>query len=97
MTNKSKHKSGHDLAQLQTNLRRSESLRGAITAIAARAIDADKFTIADHSFTPVEKRSLVLKEDPNGNMTAPDGSSLVIRGTAFIQNSSKKVAVFRTP
>lgn len=97
MANKSKHEGAHALAQLQTNLRRSETIRGALTAIGARDIDGKKFTIGDHNYSPVKKRSLVLKEDPNGNLPAPDGTTLVVRGTAYVGSSEKEVAIFRLP
>ena len=94
--NKSKHKSDIDLAQLQSNLRRSESLRGGLTALTARNSDRERYTIGDHDSTPVAKRSLVLSLDPEGNAAPPEGATLVCRGTAYVSDAEQAVAVFRT-
>lgn len=93
--NKSKHKGHKGLPQLQSDLRRSESVRGGLTALTARTSDTDKYTIGDHSGEVVRKLSLELALDPDGDLAAPEGTALVCRGTAFVSNSEKKVAAFR--
>lgn len=94
--NKSKHKSDIELAQLQANLRRSESIRGGLVALNARQSGEERFTIGDHDGAPVAKRSLVLALDPDGSTTPPDGAALVCRGTAYVSNAEQALAAFRT-
>jgi hypothetical protein len=84
-----------DLPQLQINLQRHESLRGGLTAISAERDDG-RYTKGIHQFTPrVPKRSLRVVEDPDGDATPPSGQALVCRGTAWISDDDKKVALFR--
>lgn len=53
-------------------------------------------TISKHDDeTPVPTRSLVLLQDPNGDVSGPAGSALICRGEAWVSNEKKAVAAFR--
>lgn len=96
MAKPSRTASDIDLPQLLINLQRHESLRGGLTAISAESDDG-RYTKGVHQFTPrVPKRSLRIVEDPNGDAAPPSGQTLVCRGTAWISDTEKKVALFRT-
>lgn len=80
--------------QLQTNLRMGEATKRKLTKIEGRASS----TFSTHDVrTRVPANSLVLVLDPDGNATGPAGSTLIVRGTAMINNEPKKVAAFRAP
>lgn len=95
MAKPSKTASDIDLPQLLIDLQRHESLRGGLTEISAESDDG-RYTKGIHQFTPrVAKRSLRIVEDLNGNAAPPSGQTLVCRGTAWINDTEKKVALFR--
>ena len=96
MAEPSKTASDIALPQLTTNLQRHESLRGGLTAISAESDDG-RYTKGVHKWKPrVPKRSLRVLEDPAGTIEPPAGTTLVCRGTAWIGDKDKKVALFRT-
>lgn len=92
----SKTASDIDLPQLQIDLQRHESIRrGGLTAISAESDDG-RYTKGVHESPRVPKRSLRVLEDPAGTIEAPPTTTLVCRGTAWIGDYEKKVALFRT-
>ena len=97
MSNESKHSADYTLDQLQLNLQSSETIRQSVKSIEAKKNQFSRFTGAVHDYTkPVPTASLRLALDPNGSLAPPAGQTLVCRGTAWIENDEKKVAVFRS-
>lgn len=95
MAEPTKTASDIDLPQLLINLQRDESiLRGGISEISAESDDG-RYTKGVHKPPRVPKRSLRIVEDPTGDAKAPAGQVLICRGTAWISDNEKKVALFR--
>ena len=88
------HDGGFSLDQLQDNLRLAEAAKRKLTKIEGK----DGSTFSTHDMrTRVEPDSLVIVLDPDGNATGPQGSTLIVRGTAWLENADEavKVACFR--
>jgi hypothetical protein len=97
MANESKHASDYTLAQLQLNVQKSETIRQSATSIAATKNQYARFTKVEHDFSkPAKTGSLRISLDPDGTAAPPAGQTLVCRGTAWVQEEEKKVALFRT-
>lgn len=94
--NFSKHKPEHSLEVLQKTLRYAETIRRSLTKIRAEDVDGAKYTIGEHdrSVRPSKVPHLVAAKD-DGSFAGPDGTELAFEGEAWIENTRKKVAVFR--
>lgn len=94
--NISKHQPEHTLAILQRTLRRSDKIRGNVTILRAEEQSGKKYTIGEHNFEAEPLGPLTLIElDESGLGTAPDGTTVVIKGTAWLDNKKKNIGVCR--
>jgi hypothetical protein len=88
------HRGSLTHARLQTSLRHAEAGLFKLTRI---EVVGSKTRSTHDNANPVPSRSLILVEDPDGDVTAPPGADpeWVVRGEAMIEGSKKKVAAFR--
>ena len=96
MADISKHKGAHTLPVLLASVRRSDTIWGNVTAMRAEEQAGQKYTIGEHDFAadPLGKLTLIVLDD-NGDGAAPDGTKIVVKGTAWIENQKKKIGVCR--
>lgn len=95
------HKADFDRTTLELSLELAESAFGALKEIKVEKItllgeqQEQQVTLSLHDWTPVPVMSLKLLLDQNHDLPAPEGMTLVTRGTALVEKIEKKIAVFR--
>ena len=94
MTVVAEHPGSFHRDQLETNLRYQEAVLCKLVKIEGKS-GLTRSTHDDE--TEVPDNSLVLVLDPDGNAQGPPGSTLIVRGTAVLENAEGpvKVACFR--
>lgn len=98
------HLAEYNLTKLELSLELAESSYGAIKALRVgkagiEGNDPTEVTISDHKWKRVPPLSLRLMLDPQHDLEAPEGTTLVVRGTVIVKvgdkPEEKKVALFR--
>ncbi|MGB5484311.1 hypothetical protein [Parasphingorhabdus sp.] len=98
------HLAEYNLTKLELSLELAESSYGATNALRVGESRIDgaeptEVTVSEHKWKRVPPLSLRLMLDPEHDLKAPEGTTLVVRGTAIVKagdkSEQKKVALFR--